>query len=81
MVVYEIDKPRLDQLDIKALDLILGTNDEGQFEITLVSDELSDEIVALGDARSAEILNRDGWANVVSAKGNAAIRLREMFGI
>jgi len=81
MVVYEIDKPRLDQLDIKALDLIRRTNEEGQFEVTLVSDELSDEIVALEDARSAEILNRDGWANVVSAKGDAAIRLREMFGI
>jgi FkbM family methyltransferase len=81
MVVYEIDKPRLDQLDIKALDLIRRTNDEGQFEITLVSDELSDEIITLEDARSAEILNRDGWANVVSAKGDAAIRLREMFAI
>jgi FkbM family methyltransferase len=81
MVVYEIDKPRLDHLDIKALDLIRRTNNEGDFEVTLVSDELSDEIVALEDARTAEILNRDGWANVVSAKGDAAIRLREMFGI
>jgi FkbM family methyltransferase len=81
MLVYEIDKPRLDQLDIQARDLIRRTNEEGQFEITLVSDELSDEIVALEDARSAEILNRDGWANVVSAKGDAAIRLRAMFGI
>jgi len=81
MVVYEIDKPRLDHLNIKALDLIQRTNEEGQFEVTLISDELSDEVVALEDARSVEILNRDGWANVVSAKGEAAIRLRGMIGI
>jgi FkbM family methyltransferase len=81
MVVYEINKPRLDQLNIQPLDLIRQTNELGQFEITLVSDELSDEIVTLDDARSREILNREGWANVVSGKGDAANRLREMLGV
>jgi FkbM family methyltransferase len=81
MVVYEINKPRLDQLNIQPLDLIRGTNELGQFEVTLISDELSDEIVTLEDVRSREILNRQGWANVISGKGDAAIRLREMLGI
>ncbi len=81
LVAYEINKPRLDQLNIQPLDLIRGTNEEGQFEITLVSDERTDEIVVLENARSTEILNIYGWANVVSAKGDAATRVREMFGL
>lgn len=81
LVAYEINKPRLDQLGIQPLDLIRRTNEEGQFEITLVSDERSDEIVALEGARSMEILNTYGWANIVSAKGAAVKPLREMFGI
>lgn len=81
MVVYEINKPRLDQLNIQPLDLIRQTHELGQFEITLVTDELRDEIVTLNDARTGEILNRQGWSNVVSGKGDAAIRLRGMLGI
>lgn len=81
LVVYEINKPRLDQLAIQPLDLIRRTNKQGQFDITLVSDERTDEIVALEDARSMEIFNTYGWANIVSAKGDAVEPLREMFGI
>ena len=79
LVAYEINKPRLDQLKIQPMDLIRRTNECGQFDITLISDERTDEILFLEDARSSEILNNYGWANVVSAKGDAVRRLREMF--
>jgi FkbM family methyltransferase len=79
LVAYEINKPRLDQLKIQPMDLIRRTNEWGQFEITFVSDERTDEILPLEDARSIEILDSYGWANVVSAKGDAVDRLREMF--
>lgn len=80
LVAYEINKPRLDQLKIRPIDLISRTNERGRFEITLVSDERTDDILPLEDPRSIEILDCYGWANVVSAKGDAADRLREMFG-
>lgn len=78
LVAYEINKPRLDELNIRPMDLIKRTNERGLFEITLVSDERTDEFLPLEDARSIEILNSYGWANVVSAKGNAARRLRDV---
>lgn len=79
LVAYEINKPRLDQLKIQPMDLIRRTNDWGEFEITLISDERTDEMLPLEDARSVEILDRYGWANVVSAKGDAVDRLYKMF--
>ena len=79
LVAYEINKPRLDQLNIQPMDLIRRTNEWGKFEVTLISDERTDEILPLEDPRSIEILDSYGWANVVSAKGAAVNRLREMF--
>lgn len=79
LLVYEINKPRLDQLEIRPLDLIEQTCEWGEFELTLISDERSDEILPIQDVRTSEILEDYGWANVVSAKGNAVDRLRELF--
>lgn len=80
LLVYEINKPRLDQLKIRPLDLILQTNEWGQFQTTMITDERTDEIFPLEDARSTEVLESYGWANVVCAKRDAVDRLREMFG-
>jgi len=80
LLVYEINKPRLDQLKTGPLDLIRQTSEWGQFETTLITDERTDEILALGDTRSTEVLESYGWANVVSAKGSAVEPIRRMFG-
>jgi FkbM family methyltransferase len=79
LVAYEINKPRLNQLKVLPMDLIEKTSESGQFEFTLISNEQTDEFFPLEDIRSTEILNNHDWANVVSAKGDAAHRLREMF--
>lgn len=80
VLVYEINKPRLDQLKIHPVDLIEQTREWGQFETTLITDERTDEILPIEDVRATEILEDYGWANVVSAKGDAVGRLRGLFG-
>ena len=80
LLVYEINKPRLDQLGIRPQSLIQQAMEWGQFVLTLLTDERTDEVLPLESPRSAEILEVYGWANVVSAKGDAARRLHEVFG-
>jgi FkbM family methyltransferase len=81
VVIYEINKPRLDQLKIRPLDLIRQTNEQGGFDTTLLTDERTDEILSLENSRSTEILETYGWANVMSAKGDAVKRIHELVGI